>query len=547
MSISFDKFNNFSSLFKDYISNFSLVSGFYESDYRNDENFLESINRKHKLYLSGKSFTRNSIAEVLKIQNKFFNSSENTLKNIDLLKQDNTYAIVTGQQVGILSGNLYTIYKAVNAIQLSKKLNEKFPDYNFVPIFWMETDDNDFPEINNINLLTKENTFKTFSYYFNNQQEEKYLIPAGLLSFDSYINNFIGDIKNSLPKTDFTGDLFEIIARSYKPGISFAYAFARFLNYIIPDSGLIFCNPSDREIKNFLQPVFLKELSTYPKTCEIVIETSDILERMYEPQVKPKPINLFYCHNNNRYLIEQDSANHFKLKNTRKKFEKEELFQLLETNPENFSPNVVLRPICQDYLLPTVAYIGGPSEISYFAQFKNVYKYFNVIMPVIYPRTSVTILENKITSYLEKNNIEQSELFEGQSIRHKFINRISQTNFEDIFNKYIDEINALNYSLNKILEDTDKNLTNNFKNKTEKYIENVKFIKQKFYDSKMKQNDILIKKLDFIIEYVQPEKILQERYLNILYFINKYGLNFCSDLIDRIDINCFEHQIINKT
>jgi bacillithiol synthase len=544
MQIPFNKLPGFNDFFLEYINDFNSLKEFFNYNFIEKENIFKSLVDKEDNYLNKKLFTRGDLADILMIQNKFFNASETTIKNIELLRNENTFAVVTGQQVGILSGNLYTIIKAINTYQLAQKYSEYFPDYNFVPVFWLESDDHDFLEVNNINIFDKENNLAKLEYYESGTPKERYLTPVNSIILDDFIEKFKNNLSENLLKTDFSEAVFEFINRSYKPGISFSIAFARFMNYLIGDLGIVFCNPADKEIKKLLIPIFEKELNTYPETCERVIETSAVIEQKYEPQVKPQPINVFYVHNNHRHLIEPRPENIFALKNSRQKFEKAQLIEQLYSSPENFSSNVILRPICQDYLLPTIAYVGGPSEIAYFGQFKSVYDFYGINMPIIYPRVSVTLLENRVANFISKNNLLIEEFFDEKKITSKLMNKINDLKVEDIFSNFKDELNALYYSFGIDLEKVDKNLLNTFKNKNEKYIESLVYLKDKFIESQAQQNEATILKLKSAIQSIYPDETLQERCINIVYYLNKYGMDIIKKLIDTMDIDNFNHQVI---
>lgn len=530
----------YNDLFIDYVTNFKLVEKYYNF-YYDKSGFDQSIGQK-KSYLEECRISRIEIAEILKEQNKFYNSSETCFSNIELLKNSNSYAIVTGQQIGILTGNLYTIYKAINTVQLSRRLSVQFPDYNFIPVFWLETDDHDFLEINNINILDTLNNPSNISYFEKGIEKERYLTPVGNIILDYSINSFIDKLESSLTKTEFTPQLFEFIRKSYRDGIGLTTAFARFFNYIAGDLGIVFINPSQKEIKKMLLPIFEKELMNYPKVSETVISTSATLELDYEPQVKPKPINLFFTYNNNRHLIEPKEEG-FSLRNTRQKYSKEEFFNLLYSYTENFSANVILRPVCQDYLLPTIAYIAGPGETAYFAQFKEVYEFFGLKMPVIYPRTTVTLIEKRTLDILNKFNLGFEDLFDESGLKEKIINKINETKPDEIFSSLDDEISAVIYTHCKDLEKIDKNLVNNLKNKADKFKDNLSVLKQKFVESLVQQNESTIKKVNSVINNVYPSETFQERFLNITYFINKYGFDLIGNLLNNIDIDKFNHQV----
>lgn len=543
MILNIDKVPGLNALYKDYIENFDAVKNFYSYNYRSSEDFLKCIEDKKKIYTPEK-INRSELANILIRQNKFFNSAEKTYENLEVLKDENTFAVVTGQQVGILGGPLYTIYKALNTIQLAEKLNNELNDYKFVPVFWLEADDHDFLEINNINILTKENELVNLRYFEGGAEQEKYLKPATSILIDDNFETLIKQLEENLNHTDFSEAVFDYIRRSYRLGIDLKTAFARFLNYLFENSGLIFFDPTDPEIKKLLVPVIEKELNTFPKVCEIVIDTSAQLEHNYEPQIKPKAINLFYNHNENRYLIEPRDDNSLGLKNSRQKFEKTELVDSLSLNYASFSSNVITRPIFQDFVLPTAAYVGGPSEISYFAQLKKVYEYFDVKMPVIYPRTSVTLMEPKSIQFFKKYDIELSEIFKQESVNEKILGKTSEINLEELFNEYIDEMNSLNYSFEKELTKVDKNLVNNFKNRNQKNFETLQMLKQKFVDSQINQNETVFTKMKGIYNNIYPETKLQERILNISYFLNKYGIELMNILKEKINISEFNHQFV---
>ncbi len=543
MQIPFSRLPGYNHLFLDYIYNFEKVQSFYNYDYKKDTDYIRAIQGRQNTYLKNAEFDRNSIADILKIQNKFFNAGEKAMQNIELLKNENTFAVVTGQQTGLLTGNLYSVIKAIDALKLSSRLNNKFPEYNFIPVYWIEADDHDFLEVNNINIITKENRLLNIEWLEGNLKQDKYLKPSYTIVFDEYINSFREAIKENLQQTDFTEVLIENIEKVTRQGMNLPTSFARFLNFLLKDSGLVFLDPTEPEIKKFLIPVFSKELNSFPETCETVIETTAALEQEYPPQVKPRAINLFFKHNDNRYAIEPLPEKIFGLKNSRQKFSAGEFFDLLYAKPENFSPNVILRPVCQDFLLPTIAYVGGPSEIAYFAQFKKVYNFFNIEMPVIYPRTNITLIESRVNNYLVKYGIKPEELFDERKVSSKVITRVNEVNIDKIFENYRDELNANTYTICNEIRKIDKNFETFFKNKVNKFLESLDSVKKKIEDTQIKQNDSTIEKLHSIINSIYPDSIFQERYFNIVYYLNKYGPDFCEYLLENIPTGEEGHQL----
>lgn len=547
MNIPFNQLPGYNELFLDYISDFNSVKRFFEYDFKSHEDFLKCIELTSESYRNGRKFLRKDLTSILSLQNQSFGSGQKAIDNIAALNDSSTFAVVTGQQLGILSGPLYTVIKALNTIQLSEKLKSQFPDYNFVPVFWMEADDHDFLEINNISVVTKENELKKLTYFERGIEEEKYLKPAGTLQFDGEIDKLVNELSECLGKTDFSAALFEAIAESYKTGNTMKKSFGQFLNFVLGDKGIVLVDPSDPALKNLLKPVFKKALESSASLAEKVISTTVDLESSHIAQVKPKPINLFYIHEGNRYLIEPREGGSYALKNSRQRFSREELLEKLETSTDNFSWNVITRPVCQDYLLPTVAYIGGPSEISYFAQLREAYKVFDMNMPVVYPRTSVTILDSRTKSFMEKNSIQFTEMFDERELMRSIVKKSSDKNPEEMFSKMKDELNAIFYTYDKELSLIDTNQSSAFSKRCSQFVESLNVAREKFITAQAKQNEVITGQLSKVLLNVYPGNMPQERLLNITMFYNKYGSNLIEILLSEISIDTFMHQTIDPS
>lgn len=549
----YKKLPNFNKLFLDYVSpnpeDAKLIKSFFDADFLGTEGYQKVIEQKLVNYNSNRYFDKHVLHDILKRQNVTFGASEKTSANIELLGDEKTLAVVTGQQVGLYTGPLYTILKSLTAIKLAKTLKSKFHDYNFIPVFWLEADDHDFDEANHVTIINRENELVRVGYpeqvaEENEEEPKKSLRPVGSLNFDSAINDINAQLRESLMQTDFSEKLFAKISEFYCEGNDFKTAFAQMMNWLLPEYGLIFIDPSDSEIKKLLTPIFEKELATHPRLCESVINTSAELEKNYDLQVKPKVINLFFLHNENRLLIEPRDNNRFALRNSKKRFEQEELMNVLFESPQLFSPNVVLRPICQDYLLPTVAYVGGPAEISYFAQLKPAYHHYDITMPVIFPRVSASILENKINKFFTNFEVKFEEIFDENKLIAKIIDKISEIKLEDEFSKAQDEINRIFYELKNTTEAVDKSLVPTLESVKQKANQSIDIFKGKLANAQTKKNESVTSQIDKVTNNLFPNKNLQERVVNITYFLNKYDEHFIRQLSDEIDVNGFVHQVI---
>lgn len=552
-TVEYNLLPNFQDLFLDYVSNdaekYSKVKKFIPANFRSNDEIFAVIDRKIQNYNSNRYFDKNVLIEILKQQNVTFGGNEVTATNIELLTNDNTFAVVTGQQVGLYTGNLYTIYKTITAIKLAFELREKYKECNFVPVFWLESEDHDLDESNHIHIINKSNDLLRIGFNPEIVDEEDELkkkssAPVGGIKFDKTINEFNDILKESLIDTEFKEKLIERISSFYTEGNNYKTAFAKMLNWIFREYGLVFIDPSDTDVKKLLTPIFEKELNTTPRLCEKIISISADIEKEYDLQVKPKVINLFYVHNGNRLLLEPRENERYALKNSKKRFEREELMNILFSNPENFSPNVVLRPICQDYLLPTIAYVAGPAEISYYAQLKPAYQHYDLTMPVIYPRVSVSVIENKIDKFLKNFELNFQEVFEHKVMINKIVSKLSEVKIDDEISKMQDEFNSTFYNMKNVTGKIDKTLLNNIDGIRDKLFKNLEIFKSKLVNAQANRSEVTTNQIEKVTNNIYPNRNLQERVINISYFLNKYNDEFLIRLFNEIDINNFNHQII---
>lgn len=540
MNINFAEIPNHQNLFLDYLYEFENVNSFYKFDFRKKEHYPE-IFKKVSERLNP---NRTAIKEILKKQySEFQNLSNKTEKNLELIYDKKTLFIITGQQLGIFGGPLYTFYKIITAIKLAAHLNERFDDYYFVPLFWMESDDHDFNEVNSINILNDANNLVTIKYK-DNLEEDDLKESVGSISFDETINDVYSKLEAELRNTEFKGLLLEKLKNFYAPGKTFKQSFRELLFDIFDKYGLLIFDPQDIEVKKLLKPIFINEIKNFRTHTQKLVTVSAILEEAYHAQVKIKPVNLFYTLEKGRYLIEPDE-NIFKLKRKRKQFTFEEMLYEAENSPENFSTNVLLRPIAQDYLFNTAFYIAGPSEISYFAQVNPLYQFYELVPPIIYPRSSVTLMEKQLLNFFEKYNLELKDIFFGQDyLKEKIFNKIIEANLTDVFNDSYTKVNLIFDELKQELFRIDKPLSdsvNSYREKTLQLLNNLQIKSKKAQESKF---DTLIRQINKFSNLLYPNQNLQERELNFIYFYNKFGQDIFDKLFDEISINQFEHQVI---
>ena len=530
---------NVTPLFLDYLYDFPVVEKYYNGDYRADE-FIAAHTEK----ISSFARDRETLAQVLWEQAEHFQCGAKSRAHIELLRKENTFAVVTGQQVGIFSGPLYTLYKILTTIKLTEHLAEKYPDKNFVPIFWLEGEDHDFAEMSSVSVLTADNSFQLFQYLIGGIPQEKNYGAVGEIIFDFFFNECKATIFSTLLPTEFSAQMKEIFSTAYSDGVSFNAAFVALINALLEDSGLIFLSANDRRLKNLLLPLFKKEILEHPKSSQLVIERSAELEEKYHAQLKPRPVNLFLFHSDGRFAIDSIDEK-FWLRGTRKYFSRDELLSILETSPEKFSPNVVLRPLCQETLLPTVAYIAGPSEIAYFAQLKPLYEYFSIPMPVIYPRASATIVEQRISNVLEKFHLSIEDFFRGKDdVVQRISQQLSAINIEEVFQGAEKEITNQLEQLREALQPIDATLVPAMENARNKMLFQLHSMKERATAATQKKHQTALLQIEKAFHSFLPNDNWQERELNIIYFLNKYGMDFLTMLKTELSPFIFHHQLI---
>ncbi len=530
----------FSELFFDYMYEFKEVERFFTHNFRDPQaihTMMASIDKQ--------SHDRTTLVKVLEEQNKAFGSTAKALDNISLLRKPTTYAIVTGQQVSLFGGPLYTVFKTITAIKLSERLKQKYPQFDFVPVFWIEGEDHDFAEMNHISILDPEAKPVRFEYLPGGIVPEKNLGPIGELVFDASLAQSFANLEAALPKTDFTEEIIRKVKECYTVGRTFNQSFTAWMNHLFEDYGLVFISANNPELKRILSPVFVKEISEFPKTSQTVIRQGAELEDKYHAQIKAKSINLFLFHKGGRYLIEPREHD-FSLKGTRHFLGKDELLKIATETPELLSPNVVLRPIVQDTLLPTLAYVAGPSEIAYHAQLKPVYEDFKVLQPIIFPRASGSFLEERVERVMEKFGLALPEFFEdAEKLTSKVAERISEVKADVLFGtasaSFQDALNELKFGLKEI----DPTLLGALEGIKSKIDGNLGVLKEKTVAAQKRRHETAMRQIERAIAGLLPNGVLQEREINVVYYMNKYGPDIVKWLVGEVDIAGFKHQILS--
>ncbi len=517
-------------------------------DGRNLTNFLPfhfadfDAYQKIAKQLSQRSFPRELVSEVLREQNRLFDSGDLTLKNIESLKDSESFVVVGGQQTGLFGGPLYTLYKAITVIKLADGLSKKIGRI-VVPIFWMASDDHDFAEVNHINLLNLSGQVEQIFY----SGEDNGKIPIAARNLSTEIEDNFQILKSYLPETEFRTHILDSLESAYKKNNYFADSFAIWLQHVLRDYGLIVINPSDKKFKQIAIPLFQKEIEEESPVSKAVMDQTEALIKLgYAPQLQLKGglLNLFY-HSPEREIIAISNGN-LVFKDSGKQYSKSQLIQILCDHPEQFSPNAALRPLFQDTLFPTLAIVLGPSELAYYAQLKKAYDCMDVIMPIAFPRTSITLIEPKTEKILRKYNLTIQDIFQQ---RERIINLVAEREIPKSMFLSIDEGEKVVAKIWQELVENAKQFDQNLKKPAEiakgRSTNQFDFLRKKLMQAARQKDETLKSQMQKLVNSVYPNNAPQERVFNLLPFYIRYGERFIKILFEQIDIFNSNHQLIN--
>lgn len=540
MFVSYSDLPGFQNLSLDYLYEFENVKRFFRHNFRDTDSYPEIIDQ---CSASENRADRTKVVQLIRDSYRGFQISKQTESNLNSLTSNKTIAVVTGQQLTIFGGPMYTFYKIITTVKLCRHLKEKFEDYNFVPVFWLEGDDHDYNEIASINIFDLQNNLKKIQFGEEKEPDDN-RGSVGEIKLGDQITSTINDLDESLRESEFKSSVMDLIKNCYTPEDSLKSSFRKMLFEIFDEYGLIIFDPQTDGIKSLLKPIFSKEIDEFRTHTDQILTRSAELEDAYHAQVKIKPINLFINEEGGRYLIEP-VEDEFRLKGKRIRYTKEQLLSLIENTPERFSPNVLLRPICQDYLLPTAFYVAGPSEISYFGQVMPYYDIYDIPAPVVYPRASATILENPVASVLEKYDLNFVDSFlDEKDLNTKVLSEVADTDVEELFRSVDGEIEKIMLELKDKITDIDKTLEDTTNKTYQRINQSLTTLKDKTTKAQERQHDMVIRQLAKLRINVYPGESLQERKINFVHFVNKYGLDILKWIYSELSFNKFEHQIL---
>lgn len=487
---------------------------------------------------------RERLCNALVDINKQAGSGEKTFANIELLRGSHTVAVVTGQQAGLFTGPLYTIYKALSAIRLSEELNAN--GTKAVPVFWAATEDHDFDEVAEMFVTNVSGERVRLQYKPSDRSDE---LPVGERILDATIADVIDELFTSLPVTESSSQLRQLLTSAYKQDTSFGLAFERIVATLLADFGLIIVDPLHDELKRLAAPIYKEAITHAARIVSAIGDRNKDLETNgFHTQVLVESdyFPLFWHDDKgSRTALKKADDGVYRPRSGTDEFTVKQLEELAVSDPRRFSPGVMLRPVVQDYLLPTFCYFGGAAEIAYFAQNGAVYETLRRPVTPIFHRQSFTIVESRNRRILNKFGWDLSSLFAGrESVTLDAAAKVLSPETADLFAEIDATIKAELDRLDKQLSASDPTLAANLATRRRKILHHIETLRKKALMSEVRKDETMHRQIDDLFGALVPGGALQERSANIFAFLNKHGFGFVGLLYDAIDLNDKDHRII---
>ncbi len=505
-TIPFSKTGYFSKTICDYLNQDKKLSPFY-GEFSNLEGFKNQIATKRHSELVSESH-RAILVSSLKSQYKNTKASDKSVANIESLANQNTFTVTTGHQLNLFTGPLYFLYKIISAINLAEQLKREYPDNNFVPVYWMATEDHDFEEIQYFNFKGKK-----ISWNREASGGVGRLSTKGLEFVYDEFEKLLGDSNNAK-------SLKKLFLNAYLKNNNLTDATRFLANELFAEYGLVIVDGDDANLKRMFLPFVEKELFEQTAFKE-VYKTILSLETNYKIQVNPREINLFYLIDDlrERIVLEDDL---YKINNTDIEFTLDELKYELKLHPERFSPNVIMRPLYQEVILPNLCYIGGGGELAYWFELKSYFDAVKMPFPVLLLRNSAVVITEKQAKALNKLSISKEELFlKQQDLVNKKITEYSDVIID--FSEQRNQIDAHFEILEKIASQTDKSFIGAVKAQKQKQLNGLDNLEKRLLKAERRKYKDLTKRIKKVQDEVFPKQSLQERNTNFSELYLEYG------------------------
>lgn len=517
-----------SKLLNDFVNGKEAISSFFGANPLLKEEMEYRIKN-----VMERSYNRTGLVNALEKFHHKHEASDQAKENVKKLLNKDTFVVIGGQQAGLLTGPLYSIHKIISIIHLAKKY-EMEHGLTVVPVFWIAGEDHDIDEINHIHTI-ENNEVKKQTFY----QRNPFSHAASKTEIDQQeMKKWIEKIVKTFEETNFTNELFEELNATIEKSSTYVDFFAKIIFKLFKSEGLVLIDADDPFVRELESTLFEEMIQKQDIVRSVLKDTkSKLIQSGYHEtlQISEQSIHLFFHSKEGRQLLEvSDNEGYFQTKNKSYQFSKDELLKIANEQPELLSNNVVTRPVMQEFLFPTLAFVGGPGEIAYWSELKDVFKVFNLEMPPVFLRHMFTIFERNIVAALDDFSLNVNDAVQTSLVDKKEAWIKDQVNLD-----YKQEFNTAKRALaelHKPLQDITGKITPNLRDFSKKNFikieDQILLLERKIEESILKQHEEQIEKWNRVISSITPNGKPQERVLNIYYFINKYGFDFVHELCE---------------
>jgi bacillithiol biosynthesis cysteine-adding enzyme BshC len=539
-ALSFDEVPNQSRLFLDYLHDPKALRRFYPTAIRLHHELVERAPE----VLSAYDTDRAALCDALEQMNVAWGAGAETLANITRLRKGDCLAVVSGQQAGLFTGPLYTIYKALSAVKLAGCLSQK--GIAAVPVFWIATEDHDFAEVATAEYIASDCRLASIEA---ESDEHRPGLPVGSVVLGNSISEVVRGLLETLPQSEFTNDLERLLRDAWQPGRGYGEAFARMMTSLLGRYGLIFLDPLDQGLKRLAAPLYADAAQHAPEIASAVENRSRELEAAgYHAQVVTSPNSFpLFMHDSSglRHAVVRAENGRYRVKDTRREYTVGELTEMAMLEPRSFSPNVTLRAVVQDYLLPTVAYMGGSAEIAYFAQTGEVYRLLNRPVTPILHRASMTFVESRTGRMLERYGLNLSDFFSGlDNVVAKVVEEHLGVETAGAFDRTQAAVNRELDALQEQLRRVDPTLAEALETGRRKINYQVEGLRTRFHRAQLSRDHAAHRQLERAFAALYPHKALQERHINITSLLARHGRYVIDWIYEAINLGSSDHQIV---
>ncbi|MCA1608708.1 MAG: bacillithiol biosynthesis cysteine-adding enzyme BshC [Acidobacteria bacterium] len=539
-SLPFAEIPNQSRLFIQYQNDPLSLRKYYPSSVQSHTQISDRIPE----VLKNHTTDRGSLCDALEEMNQKYGASARTLENISLLREPDSVAVVTGQQAGLFSGPLYTIYKALSAVRAAECLRGR--GFKAVPVFWAATEDHDFEEVSKAFVIDTAGNLAELTAAADVAYQD---LPVGEVKIGASMAAVVDKLFDSLAPTEFSPGLRGMIESSWREGEFFGDAFAKLLSKLMGDYGLVILCPLDPRLKKLASPIYETAIKNSGAiVAALRARSAELVDAGFSAQVLigEDYFPLFWHDEDNRRIaLKKTVDGKVRAKDGSREFTLEELARIAVSEPRRLSPSVVLRSVVQDFILPTVWYFGGAAEVSYFAQSEEVYRILERPTTPILHRQSFTFVEPKHAKTLSRFELEVCDLFQPvgkllPEIVEEHLNSDTAKTFAGVEEGINTELNRLDQALLGV----DKTLAENLARRRRKILYHIAALRNNFHKVQMQKDEVVRRRIESMFTALVPARHLQERTLNISYFLNRYGVGFVDWIYRSIDLDDKSHRIL---